>query len=76
MALYKSEGIVLRTRNLGEADRIITLHPRTRQSRRRRTGQPEGTQPFDGWHPALYTWKVYAVLGTLTRDGESSRDQT
>lgn len=30
MALYKAEAIVLRTRNLGEADRIVTLYTRER----------------------------------------------
>ncbi|MGE5593663.1 MAG: DNA repair protein RecO [Betaproteobacteria bacterium] len=30
MALYRTEGIVLRTRNLGEADRIVTFYSPTR----------------------------------------------
>src|SRR5690606_37938678 len=30
VALYKTEAIVLRTRNLGEADRIVTLYTRDR----------------------------------------------
>lgn len=59
MALYKTEGIVLRTRNLGEADRIITLYTRehgkiegvARGSRRVRSRLIGGTQLFThGWY--------------------------
>lgn len=54
MALYKTEGIVLRTRNIGEADRIITLYTRehgkvegvARGSRRVRSRLIGGTQLF------------------------------
>ena len=54
VALYKAEGIVLRTRNLGEADRIITLYTReqgkvdcvARGSRRARSRLMGGTQLF------------------------------
>ena len=28
MGLYKAEGVVLRTRNLGEADKIVILYTR------------------------------------------------
>ena len=54
MALYKAEGIVLRTRNLGEADRIVTVYTRergkvecvARGARRARSRLMGGTQLF------------------------------
>ena len=63
MALYKTEGIVLRTRNLGEADRIITLYTREhgkvegvdRGSRRVRRGLMGGTQLFTHGRYMLYS---------------------
>lgn len=63
MALYKAEGIVLRTRNLGEADRVITLYTRevgkvegvARGSRRTRSRLIGGTQLFTHGQYMLYS---------------------
>lgn len=63
MPLYKAEGIVLRTRNLGEADRIITLYTReqgkvdcvARGSRRTRSRLLGGTQLFTHGRYMLYS---------------------
>lgn len=65
MALYKAEGIVLRTRNLGEADRIITLYTRekgkvecvARGSRRQRSRLTGATQLFTHGRYMLYSGK-------------------
>lgn len=63
MALYKTEGIVIRTRNLGEADRIITLYTRdrgkvegvARGSRRARSRLMGATQLFTYGHYLMYS---------------------
>lgn len=65
LALYKDEGVVLRTRNLGEADRIITLFTRkhgkvegvARGSRRTRSRLLGGTQLFTLGSYLLYRGK-------------------
>ncbi len=54
MSLYKTEGIVLRSRNLGEADKILTLFTReegkvqaaANGARRPRSALAAATQPF------------------------------
>jgi DNA repair protein RecO len=63
MALYKTEGIVVRTRNLGEADRIITLYTRdrgkvegvARGSRRARSRLMGATQLFTYGNYLMYS---------------------
>lgn len=68
MALYKDEGVVIRTRNLGEADRIITLFTRdrgkvegvARGSRRTRSRLLGGTQ--------LFTLGRYLIYGGKSLD--------
>lgn len=63
VALYAAEGIVLRTRNLGEADRIVTLYTRdhgkvecvARGSRRARSRLIGGTQLFTHGTYMLYS---------------------
>ena len=61
MALYRVEGLVLRSRELGEADRLVTLWSRTegklravaRGSRRPRSRLAAATQPFCHGHYLL-----------------------
>lgn len=70
MALYTAEGIVLRTRNLGEADRIITLYTRergkvegvARGSRRSRSRLIGGTQLFTHGRYMLFSGRSLDTL--------------
>lgn len=71
MSLYKCEGIVLRTRNLGEADRVITLYTLekgklegvARGARRPRSRLMGGTQ--------LFTHGLYMLFSGRSLDSVS-----
>ncbi len=70
MALYATEGIVLRTRNLGEADRIVTLYTRdhgkvecvARGSRRTRSRLMGATQLFTHGEYRLFSGRSLDTL--------------
>lgn len=70
MALYKTEGIVVRTRNLGEADRIITLYTRergkiegvARGSRRARSRLMGATQLFTYGRYMMYSGRTLETV--------------
>ena len=70
MALYTAEGVVLRARNLGEADRIITLYTRghgkvecvARGARRARSRLMGGTQLFTHGRFALFSGRSLDTL--------------
>ena len=70
MALYTAEGIVLRTRNLGEADRIVTLYAReqgkveavARGARRVRSRLTGATQIFTHGRYVLFSGRTLDTL--------------
>jgi len=72
LALYTADGIVLRTRNLGEADRIITLYTReqgkvecvARGSRRARSRLVGATQLFTHGRYVVYSGRSLDTLNT------------
>lgn len=84
MALYKAQGIVLRTRNLGEADKIVTLftHERgkaeavARGVRRPRSQFVGVTQSFTHGQYLIYEGKSLDTLrqGDIVRSFRSLRE--
>jgi len=81
MALYKTEGIVIRTRNLGEADRIITLYTRdrgkvegvARGSRRARSRLMGATQLFTYGHYLMYSGRSLDTMSARLRSRKASQ---